>query len=676
MFFGAVDMLAERIGGERSQGELIAPKSAEREKIIVIGSGPVGMRFVDEVLKLKPSAKIHVFGNEPFAPYNRVQLSALLAGQVKRDDIDIPLPRPSQHPGFKLSVATIATIDRQGKVVVDTFGKEYPYDKLIFATGARAHIPTIPGIDKKGVYPFRRLADAEALFARVTRSRHIAVLGGGLLGIEAAKALARSGTKVTLIQQGEFLMNRQLDETSSGLLRADVEGAGIDVITHSGAREILGDASVSSVKVHSGEEIECDTVVVCAGIQANKKLALAAKLPVGRGIKVDDQMRTNDENIFAVGECSEHRGKLYGFAQPGFEQASVAARVVCDSFAVYSGSQAVSRLKVIGRAVCSMGEIEINEKEPFIKQLRFQRKGQGLYRKLILRKGKLVGGLGYGEWEESSRVQRALQSEDYIWPWQRALFKINGKLWIGDDSANVQQWPEKTMVCHCKQVTKGEILDLKETTANCTLKEVQQQCGASTVCGTCKPLVAELVEPNAQPEKEIAWSTLMLGSLIALVVAALIIFMPEAKVSDSVLTQSWFEGIWNDKFWKQVTGFTLLGLTVVGLLMSLRKRFSFEWMGKFAYWRAVHTVLGTLCVALLILHTGFHLGANLNQWLMINFLLLIGVGSVAGMAISMSHRLKPSMARQFRKLWTWLHIIVAWPLPALLAAHVLSVYYF
>lgn len=684
-------MLAEQLGTTLGTTDEIVYRDAvdhSAQKIIVIGSGPVGMRVAEEIFKLDKNANVLVFGNEPSAPYNRVQLTALLAGQVARDDIDIPMPKTETNPWFEYKVAAIQSINRSAKVVIDSFGNVYHYDRLVIATGARAHIPNIPGIETPGVYQFRRLSDAEALFARVTRSRHVVVVGGGLLGIEAAKALARAGTMVTIIQQGPRLMNRQLDETAASLLEEDVKKMGIGIITQSGVREIQGKSFVTGVKTRSGQMVLCDTVVMCAGIQANKELALKARLPVGQGIVVDDLMRTSDPNVFAVGECCEHRGVLYGLVQPGFEQAAVVASVICSKTASYAGSQAVSRLKVVGKTVCSMGDVADVQKQPFQSVWHYQRKRDGIYRKLVLYKGQLVGALGYGDWNESSRVQRAFQSETYLWPWQRALFTLTGKLWIGSDSASVQQWPDKEIVCQCKQVTKGEILKarlevgqfdplkVEADSLPTPLEAVQKACGASTVCGTCKPLVAELVDSNAKPEKETAWSALLIGCLLALLVGALVAFSPEAKVSDSVLTQDWFEGFWNDKFWKQVTGFSLLGMTVVGLLMSLRKRFNVEWMGRFAYWRLLHVVLGLMCVATLILHTGFHLGENLNHWLMLDFLLLIGMGASAGIVIALSHHFKPMQAQRIRKFWTWMHVLVTWPLPALLAAHILSVYYF
>jgi len=664
-------MLAEQIPEQSSQE---VPLAWASKRYIVIGSGPVGLRFAEDLLKEKPAASIKVFGNEPVSPYNRVQLTALLAGQITLDQIDLPLPDQVRHPSFEFKVSAITEIDRKERRVLDSHGVWHSYDKLILATGARSHVPNIPGVDKQGVYVFRRLADTEALLARIVSSRRVVVLGGGLLGIEAARALSRFATQVALIQQGEYLMNRQLDEVAASLLQAEIESVGIEVITQSGVREVLGEARVDGVRTRSGQVLECDTVVVCAGIKANKELAMRSGLPVGQGVTVDDHMMTSDPAIYAIGECAEHREQLYGLVQPGFEQASVVARALCNKAATYQGSPSVTRLKVVGRAVCSMGEVAERAREPFISVWRNRRAKQDRYRKIVLRKGRLIGALAYGEWSEVARVQRAFLDNAYIWPWQRVLFWLFGRLWLGSDAHHVQSWSDSAIVCQCKQVSKGQILGVAKALEQPSLENIRRSCGASSVCGSCQPVVSELLE--VAPEKEKNAFAILLMTLCALLIGGLIVALPAAQVSDSVMTQGWYEGIWNDKFWKQVTGFSLLGMTLLGLMMSLRKRFEIRWLGDFKAWRLVHLVLGVLAAGTLVLHTGLHLGSNLNQWLMINFLTLVGVGALAGISISFSHKLKPQLSQRLRKTLAWMHVLVSWPLPALLSAHIFSVYYF
>lgn len=671
-------MLAENRSYNLEQSEVVAlpVQHAPASSIIVVGSGPVGMRFAEKFLQIQPSSRMTVFGNEPFAPYNRVQLSGLLAGEVRPDQIDIPLPSSLTHPNFDYQVRTITAIDRVNKQVLDNLGDNHHYDTLVLATGARAHVPNIPGTDLAGVFRFRSMMDAEALFARVVRSRHIVIVGGGLLGLEAAKALLRDDTKVTVIQQASHLMNRQLDQNAAGLLQAEVERIGIEVITRSGVREVLGrDTRVDGVRLYSGSVVACDTVLLCAGIQPNKELALRAGLSVGQGIVVDDQLRTSDPDIFAVGECCEHAGKTYGLVSPGYEQAAVAANVISGGDALYKGSISVSRLKVVGQQVCSMGEVVELVRRAAQTEILWRQNKAGQYRKIVLLKGRLIGALAYGDWPEVSRVQMSFQNKVYIWPWQRALFALTGRLWPDQTSDDIQAWPAKAVVCQCNAVTKQALSD--EINKGCAdLCSLQKATGAGTVCGSCKPLLCELVDSGQPAPKEFGWRSLLLFGLLALLAVGAIVAIPEAEHAASVQQKGWFEAIWSDKLWKQVSGFTVLGLTLIGLLLSLRKRLGWSWLGGVAQWRMAHSVIGVACALVVMLHTGFHLGENLNRWLMLNFLLILSMGALTGLVVSLSHHFPPLKARTLRKSWAWFHILVSWPLLALLSVHIFTVYYF
>ncbi len=647
------------------------------QRVVIVGSGPVGVRVANEILDRSPLARIHLFSNEPFQPYNRVQLSSLLAGEVSPSDIDLPLPRGKER--FSFHISSITAIDPYKKSVEDALGHKHTYDKLVIATGARAHVPQIPGVGKNGVYSFRNLKDAESLYSRVARTRHVVVVGGGLLGLEAARGLLRFNTQVTLIQQGSRLMNRQLDDEAAAMLQHQVELLGIRVITNAGVREVLGDARVTGVKTRSGEVIDCDTVLMCAGIKPNVELAREARLSVANGIVVNDHMQSSNADIFAVGECCEHQGVTYGLVNPGYEQASIAADCIGGGQSLYGGTQTVSRLKVIGEQVISFGEVTDLLQRPLQKVVVFRDKKRSVYRKLVLHKGRLIGALGMGEWSESGRLQEAFKSGRHIWAWQLWLFKTTGRLWPFKDADDVRKWPATAIVCQCNGITQGQLQRVCETSAApsvMTAADLGMATGAGMVCGSCKPLLSQMLGGNSAQEKAVAWQWLLLGSLLTLVVVAMQALMPEAKVADSVLTDRWFESIWNDKFWKQFTGFSLLAMTVIGLLMSLRKRLNWQWMGNFSYWRLLHSLLGVACAALLIFHTGFHLGENLNQWLMFSFLGVLLLGAGAGVTTGLMHRIPAAYARRIQKTINYLHIVIAWPLPALLAAHIFSVYYF
>lgn len=653
-----------------------AASNDAQEKIVVVGAGPVGIRFASELLKRKGSAFITVFGNEPYQPYNRVQLSSLLAGDIGFDDIITPLPDNTRYPNFSHIISAIRTIDYETKTLIDSRGNIFPYDKCVIATGSRPHKPNIPGVDTPGVYTFRNLKDAEALYARVSRARDIVVIGGGLLGLEAAKAMLRFNTKVTLVQQGPRLMNRQLDDGAAEKLQRIVAQLGIRVITDSGVRSITGDGRVAAVVTRDKEEIACDTVLLCAGIRANIEIARNARIAVANGILVDDQLQTSAPNVYAIGECCEHRGSTYGLVNPGYEQAAILAENLAGGNAQYVGSLEISRLKVLGTNICSMGEVSELGKRPRLHEFRFQQKKRGIYRKIVTVKGRLIGAVGFGEWSEARRVQEAFQNQRSIRLWHIVSFLINGKLFFGHDT-NVNLWPRSAIVCQCNNISQGACVDAIDEGHN-TLIKLQTCTAAGTVCGSCKPLLFELMGYAEPAQKEKAWLSLLLASAIAIMIAIAIIAIPAIGVSESVQDAGKFnfESFWNDKFWKQVSGFSILGMSALGLLMSLRKRVKKKALGDFAYWRMLHIFLGVLCISTLVAHTGLHMGANLNRALMINFLGIVMAGSIAGVVFSLSDRLGAHKGKQLRSFWTWLHIFLTWPLPVLLGFHILSVYYF
>lgn len=647
----------------------------ENKKIIVIGSGPVGMKFVQEVLKRHPTANIKVFGNEPYQPYNRVQLSSVLAGETSREAIQIELPSAKIYPFFSFIISSIREIDGAGKSILDSHGNWHSFDYLVIATGARAHKPNIPGIEKTGVYTFRNLKDTDALYSRISRSRHVIVVGGGLLGLEAARGLLRHGTKVTVIQQGQRLMNQQLDDTAAAMLQQKVEALGIGVITQAGVGKILGDDRVSGVETRNGDVIHCDTVLLCAGIKPNLALARDARITVGTGITVDDHLQTSTEDIFAIGECCEHRGLTYGLVSPGYEQAAVLADYLLTGQAQYVGSQTVTRLKVVGESVCSMGEVAELPYRPYQKELTFGGVGKTVYRKIVLLRGKIIGAVGFGEWPELRRIQEAFQNGRSISPLQQIMFRLTGRLWSSAGDEAVASWSDSVVVCQCNNVSVGELKWAMGQGA-LTSAALSSVTGAAKVCGSCQPLLVNLCGQKEKALQDKAWLPVLLGSLIALAFVTIISLVPAIPVSDTVQRPNFLETYWNDKFWKQVTGFSLLGMSLVGLLMSVKKRWLQKLFGDFSYWRLLHVVLGTVCAVTLVAHTGLHLGENLNQLLMLDFLVVLTLGALAGAVVALGHTLDSKAYARLRGFWAWLHILASWPLPLLLAIHILTVYYF
>lgn len=650
--------------------------AAARPPVVVVGTGPVGIRIAQELLRRDPGCPIVIYGDEPWEPYDRVRLSALLAGEARIEDLDnglrvTRLARIHQHHN-----CPVVAIDRAARCVVDARGWRQPFHKLVLAVGSRPYVPRVPGVDLPGVFRFRDLSDVERLLSRsAARSRRLVVLGGGLLGLEAARALQRGHTDVTVVHRGPWLMNRQLDEAAAEILRAHVASLGIRVKLNDSIAEVLGWDSVNGVRLTGRGLIPCDTLVIAAGILPNLDLARDAGLAVAQGIRVDDHLRTSDPDIYAVGECAEHRGRVHGIVAPGFEQAAVAADHLLGGGARYEGSLGATTLKVVGKAVFSCGRVGAEEDRLLDRGQAWRDDSKGLYRKVNSRHGRLVGAVAIGPWDELSRVREAVSTGRRLWPWQGLRLSRRGRLWPEGGGQTVAQWPAAAVVCNCTGVTRGT-LSAHLAQGAASVDALRVRTGASGVCGSCRPLLEELLgAPAASAAPPPAGRGLLTLSLLASLLALAFLLLPPLPFADTVQGWSW-DRLWLDGLYKQVSGFTLLGLTAIGLLLSARKRLKrFGW-GGFGSWRLLHVGLGLTTLAILVAHTGLHLGENLNRLLMLNFLLLGLIGAVAGAVTALEARLPSRRGLRLRRFWGWAHILVGWPLLPLLTFHVLAVYYF
>ena len=316
--------------------------ATQKYDVIVIGTGPTGMRFISQFARINTESRIAVFGDEPWMPYNRVNLTSLLTGDIREEKMYVSFDAAKHANVICYYNNPIIQIDRHAKVVIDRQGVRYGYDTLVLATGSSAFMPNIPGINLRNVFSFRDLSDAQKLMSRIVRSRHTVVIGGGLLGLEAARAMQRFNTNVTVIEHSMWLMFRQLDQRGGSYLKRHIESLGVNVRTSERVLEILGKDKVQGVLLGNGETIDCDTVVIAAGIVPNLHLIRHTGLRFGKGIRINDQLQTNDPDIYAVGECAEHRKKVYGLVTPGYEQADVLAYNLNGGKAQYTGSTATT----------------------------------------------------------------------------------------------------------------------------------------------------------------------------------------------------------------------------------------------------------------------------------------------------------------------------------------------
>lgn len=663
----------------RTAGRPAQPGARARKAkpVIVVGGGPSGLRVAQELAR--KGLPVVLFNAERWAPYNRVKLTPLLAGDVQIGHV---LQEPNFPEDSSVEIHTgrsILDVDRARRRVRCQQGKSWGYSALVLCTGSRAHVPSIPGIGLPGVYTFRKMNDVETLLARSFRSRRTVVIGGGLLGLEAARGMAYRGADTWVIEHESHLMPRQLDLAGGTLLAQQIVDMGITVRTGHRVLAIGGEARVEWIELSSGETIPCDSVIVCTGVIPNMEMARDAGLAVNRGIRVNETLQTSDPDIYAVGECAEFMGVVHGLVGPGLEQASVASAHISGEPARYEGSMPTTKLKVVGSDVFSMGDVDQLDQRSDVGSVIYENAEEGVYRRIVLNRGRLAGALSVGDWADVGRLQQEIRKNVRLWPWQLFLFRRSGRLWPDNRAASVLDWPAAATVCNCTGVTRGQLGEA--IAGGCkTLSDLRLETKASTVCESCKPLLEELLGGEVTHEPVGRFRPLAVISALAAAAALVTLFAPRWPVAGTVQVSLPIDQFWIDGFLKQVSGFTLLGLAALAAVISLRKRVRRFTLGGYDGWRLVHVIIGLLAVATLFVHTGFRLGHNLNMWLMTAFLAASAVGALSGVVTAAEHALLngplKGRRRQPRRIPIWLHIVAVWPLPLLLVFHILSVYFY
>ncbi|MEU4219000.1 nitrite reductase large subunit NirB [Actinoplanes sp. NPDC026623] len=470
------------------------------QRLVVIGNGMAGARTVEEILARGGADRFEItmFGDEPYGNYNRIMLSNVLAGVEDESGIFLNDLSWYADNGITLhSGRRISRVDRFAKQVYAEDGTATAYDKLIIATGSSAWVPPITGIHRpgrgyhQGVFAFRTLDDTRNMIRYAREHERAVVIGGGLLGLEAARGLQHHVSHVTLLHAMGHLMNTQLDAAAGKILQGSVEKLGIEVVCDAMTTEIMGKHAVTGVKLADGRIIECDVVVVAAGIRANAEMAANSGLVVERGIVVDDQMRAQDEpDIYAVGECAQHRGATYGLVAPLWDQAKVLADHITgrDPQAAYHGSRIATKLKVAGVDVASMGlkEAERDDDETLV----FSEPRKGVYKSIVIRDGRLVGATLVGDVRKVAFLMQAFDRglalpEDRV----ELMFDLGGP----PAEVSAAELADDAQVCNCNGVTKGTIADTVHGGCK-TVSGVMDKTRAGKGCGTCKGLVAQIVE--------------------------------------------------------------------------------------------------------------------------------------------------------------------------------------
>ena len=474
----------------------------KKAKLVMVGNGMAGVRTLEELLRIAPDLyDITVFGAEPHPNYNRILLSPVLAGEQTLDEIVLndwswyTDNGVTLHAGFKVN-----EVDRIKRVVhaVGPNGEQVSaeYDRLIMATGSNPFILPIPGKDLKGVLAYRDIADTQAMIDAAATYKHAVVIGGGLLGLEAANGLMKRGMTVSVVHVAPWLMERQLDDVAGKMLQASLEERGMKFLIGAQTQELVGgeDGRVKAIRFKDGSELPADLLVMAVGIRPNTALAESMRLHVNKGIVVSDTMQTvTDPRIYAVGECAAHRGIAYGLVAPLFEQGKVLATHLAEfGIGRYTGSLTSTKLKVTGIDLFSAGEFmggegteEIVMSDPY----------GGVYKKLVIKDDKLVGACLYGDTVDGSWYFKLLREG-------RALSDIRDKLMFGESNIGdvghqgqnkAAAMADTDEVCGCNGVTKGSICKAIKDKGLFTLEEVRKHTKASASCGSCTGLVEQIL---------------------------------------------------------------------------------------------------------------------------------------------------------------------------------------
>jgi nitrite reductase (NADH) large subunit len=486
-------------------GDAMRDGSSKR-KLAVIGNGMAGARFVEEMVARggRELFDIVVFGDEPYGNYNRIRLSDVIAGNADASEIFLNPLSWYEANGIKVHAGTrVHGIDRKRRVLHAHNGVLERYDVLVIATGSSAAVPPLErlrlddGTFREGAFVFRTLDDCEAMATRARTSKKAVVIGGGLLGLEAARGLAAHGLEVHVVHLMKHLMEVQLDQAAAKILQREIEARGIVVHLGKATCGVIGDPGVEGVLFADGKTLDCDLLVIATGIRPNTQLAIDAGLNVERGIVVDDAMRTEDDAIYAVGECAQHRDRCYGLVAPLWDQVKVLADRLTgkNPNAEYTGSKLSTKLKVAGIDLTVMGDRDPDDDDEVVT---YSEPARGVYKKMLVRDGKLAGAILLGDASNAPSLLEAFASERLL-PETRAemLFAIAAET----ARPSLAALKDDAQICNCNGVSKGAIVAAVKD--GCTsLKMVCDATRAGAGCGGCKGDVEQLVQLQIQLDDE------------------------------------------------------------------------------------------------------------------------------------------------------------------------------
>ena len=469
-----------------------------KKKIVVVGNGMVGYKFCEKLIaKAGTDAfNIVVYGEEPRPAYDRVHLSSYFDGKTVEDLTLAPVSWYADNKIKLILSDTIVNLDLETKKITSHHGNTEGYDYLVLATGSAAFVPPIAGVDKRGVFVYRTIEDLDLMQSHAKKAKHGAVIGGGLLGLEAAKALMDLGlSEVHVIEFASRLMPRQIDELGSKMLQSKFEDLGLKIHLCKNTQEIVGNGKITAMQFADDTKIDVDMLVISAGIKPRDELARIAGLQVGvrGGILVDEKLKTSDPSVFAIGECALYEGMIYGLVAPGYEMADIVATQLVDGDKSFKNYDMSTKLKLIGVDVASFGDPFIDH--PNCKTILFEDKSKGVYKRInVSLDGKhLLGGVLVGDAEQFGMLQQTVNNKIILPPNPEDLILGSRGGSNTEGSASVMNLPDEALICSCEAVTKGAICAQVVDNELFTIEGIKKCTKAGTGCGGCVPMVKDLI---------------------------------------------------------------------------------------------------------------------------------------------------------------------------------------
>ncbi len=651
------------------------PAPSPKEHLVIIGGGMVSHYFLRQAVRLNLHQKmfISVLCEEDLPPYDRIHLTEAFETLDPSPLILSPLAWYSEH-GIRLytKAQVVGVQFREKKIRLANAEGDFKYNHLIFATGSRPFVPPLKGLNGPNIFYYRNFNDLQNIRSATKVGAKALVMGGGLLGLEAGRALHQSHMEVHLVEYADYLLPRQLQPKSSALLKRLIENSGLNIHLGAKAQGVIRKGDQLLLQFEKKPPLEGELLVIAAGVKPRDELAhiCGLKVDFGGGIEVNSLLETSEPDVYAMGDCVNFAGYRFGLAAPGFRMAEIIAQKLAGKNPSPFTHQATldTSLKFAGVEVTVMGDYLRPHTERYVYE------SDSHYRMIVCRGTTPIGLVQVGEWKEVPHLQEMIQSKTSIGESKLIEFAQSGVLIREGHENGIESMHDDAILCNCMSVSKGKICEA--IAAGCqTAEEIGLRTGAGMVCGSCKPHLQKLTteQPSEIKSTRSKGLALLSTGIGLLVIAAL--FLPQIAHAHSVQSPYYeFQKWWTRPLLQQISGYTAAGFTLLGLSLSLRKRFRKFHFGNFVAWRWTHALLSLAALLAYAFHSGNQWGHGLNSSLSSIFIAMQLSGSLAGIHCGWHGDVLNSRQRIIRQRLINLHLLLFVLLPALLFFHLLLPY--